>query len=133
MSSFSTDSREIRRFGAIALVFFGTLFGIGLWLHRVTALYLFGILSSLGLGFIIMPAQMRPLYASWLKVAHFIGRITTAVILTLTFYLVIAPTALFKRLLGGRPLPTSPDKTTTSYWVTRPEPAQPRERFAKRY
>ena len=49
------------------------------------------------------------------------------------YYLVITPAALIKRLMGGRPLPLKPDKQTESYWVTRAEPSQPRERFIKRY
>ena len=51
----------------------------------------------------------------------------------LAYYLVITPTALLKRVFGGRPLPTRPDRDAASYWVTRPELAQPKERFIKRY
>ena len=36
-------------------------------------------------------------------------------------------------LFGGRPLPTKPDKEAMSYWVERTDPAQPEERFLKRY
>jgi len=55
------------------------------------------------------------------------------IVLTLAYYIVITPTALAKRLISGRPLPTAPDKGLSSYWVSRPEPAQPKERFIKRY
>jgi len=95
--------------------------------------YLFGFLSTLGLGFILMPSQLKPVYAAWLKVAHFIGRIVTILILTLAYYLVITPSALLKRLFGGTPLPIKPDKKASSYWVNRNEAVQPRERFLKRY
>ena len=96
-------------------------------------MFLFGFLSVLGLGFILLPAYLKPVYVAWLKIAQFVGKIFTVFILALAYYLVITPSALIKRLFGGRPLPTSSDKNTVSYWVARAEPAQPKERFLKRY
>lgn len=133
MNSNSTDNREIRKFGVIALLFFGVLSGLGFLTHKPIPTYLFGFLSTLGLGFILIPSLLRPVYTAWLKIAHFIGRIVTVLMLTLAYYLVITPSALIKRLFGGRPLPVKPDKNVTSYWVARDEPVQPKERFIKRY
>lgn len=133
MNSSLTDNKEIRRFGVIALLFFGALSGLGFWTNKPIPAYLFGFLSILGLGFIIVPSLMRPVYTAWLKIAHFIGRIITVLMLTLAYYLVITPSALIKRLFGGRPLPVKPDKNVSSYWVARDEPVQPKERFIKRY
>jgi len=129
----STDKREIRKFGLIAFIFFGCLCSIGLWSRKPLPTYLFGFLSFLGLGFILAPLQLRPVYDGWLRIAHFVGRFITAFILTLAYYLVITPSALIKRLFGGPPLPVIPDKKAHSYWVDRTEPAQPKERFLKRY
>jgi len=125
--------KDIRKFGAIALTFFGILFGLGLWREKVAITYFFGLLALLGLGFLLLPSLLKPLYDGWLTIAHFIGRCITAIILTLGYYLVITPTALLKRVFGGRPLPTRPDRDAASYWVTRSELAQPKERFIKRY
>ena len=49
------------------------------------------------------------------------------------YYLVVTPFGLLKRLFGGRPLPLKPDRNRSSYWAERPEPAQPKERFTKRF
>ena len=125
--------RDIKKFGAIAFLFFGALFALGIWRQKVLASCLFGTLSALGLGFLILPGPLRPLYNKWLTVAHFMGGCITVIILTLAYYLVITPTAWIKRVLSGRPLPIKPDKGASSYWVTRPELAQPKERFIKRY
>ena len=127
------NAHGIRKFGLIAFFFFGVLCALGLWLKKPIPIYLFGFLSILGLGFILFPTQLRPVYNAWLKIAHFIGKIVTTLILTLMYYLVITPAALIKRLFGGRPLPVRPDGKVMSYWVTRTEPAQPKERFLKRY
>jgi hypothetical protein len=129
----STDAGQIRKFGLIALIFFGLLCVLGLWKHKPIPTYLFGALSLLGLGFILIPSRLKPIYLIWLKLAHLIGRIFSTVILTIAYYLVITPSALIKRLFGGAPLPVKPDKNASSYWVTRTESAQPKERFTKRY
>jgi len=125
--------REIRKFGLIAFVFFGCLCILGFWSKKPIPTYLFGCLSTLGLGFIIIPSPLKPVYTAWLKIAHMIQRLTTILLLTLAYYLVITPSALIKKLFGGPPLPLRPDKNAPSYWVSRTEAAQPKERFLKRY
>ena len=133
MNSNSTDTREVRKFGFIASIFFGCLCVLGLWMKKPLPAYLFGFLFILGLGFMLIPTQLKPVHAAWLKVAHLLGRIVTTLILALAYYVVITPSALIKRLFGGRPLPVKPDKEALSYWVNRADPAQPKERFLKRY
>lgn len=133
MTSYSTEIREIRKFGIIALAFFGLLCALGILLEKTLPVYLFGFLAFLGLGFVLMPGRLRPVYEAWLKVAHFIGKIITILILTLAYYIVITPSALLKRIFGGIPIPTKPDKSIKTYWIERSEAAQPRVRFLKRY
>jgi len=132
-SSNSTDKKDIRKFGSIALVFFGGLCALGVWREKLVPTALFGTLAALGLGFLLIPGPLRPVYAGWLRVAHFIGKSITVIVLALAYYLVITPAAMMKRVFGGRPLPVRPSKKLSSYWVERTEPVQPRERFGKRF
>jgi len=106
---------------------------LGALLKKLLPTYLFGFLSVAGLGFVVFPSHLRPLYSIWLKIGHTLGRIVTTLMLTLAYYLVITPSGLVKRLFGGAPLPIKPDKGVSSYWVVRTEPVQPKERFLKRY
>jgi len=129
----STEKREIRKFGLIALIFFGCLCALGVLLKKALPTYLFGFLSVAGLGLVVFPSHLRPLYFVWLKIGHTLGRIVTTLMLTLAYYLIITPSGLIKRLFGGAPLPIKPDRQVSSYWVARTEPAQPKERFLKRY
>ena len=129
----ATKRSEIRKFGLIAFLFFGCLGVIGIWREKAIIAYFFSALSLLGMGLMLFPSPLRPLYEGWLKIAHFVGSIVTTLILTLAYYLVITPSALIKRVFGGRPLPMAPNKTASSYWVDRSEPGQPKERFLKRY
>jgi hypothetical protein len=133
MNSNSIKAKEIRKFGAIALVFFGCLFALGLWKDKTVPIYLFGVLSVLGLGLFAAPVRLKAVYLAWLRIAHFIGKNITRLILILMYYLVITPAALLKRILGGAPLPTKPDHEASTYWVARPEAAQPRDRYVKRF
>jgi uncharacterized membrane protein len=133
MTSFSTEIKDIRKFGMIAVIFFGCLFMLGVWRQKPVPIYLFGALSLLGLGFILIPGYLTPVYKGWHMVAHFIGTVVTTAALVMAYYVVITPMAFIKRLFGGRPLTMKPDKNSSTYWVAREEPAQPKERFIKRY
>ena len=129
----STDKKEIRKFGAVALLFFGFLCSIAIWRQKFLIACFFGALSLLGTGFLIFPGILRPAYQKWMQIAHFIGKLITLIMLTMAYYLVITPFALIKKIFGGSPIPLKPDKTVSSYWVSRSELAQPKERFIKRF
>jgi len=133
MSSSSIDKKEIRRFGTIVLVFFGILAIIGLWRQRTLPFMLFSFLAFIGLCLFLLPGKLSVLYHGWLKIAHVIGRGVTIMILTLAYYLVITPAALIKRIFGGKPLPTSPDRNASTYWIPKVESLQEKERFIKRF
>jgi hypothetical protein len=133
MNSNLTEGNQIRRFGLAAFIFFGILCILGIWREKLLPAYLFACLSVLGLGFIIVPMRLRPVYNAWQRIAHLLSRACTMIILMLLYYVVITPAGLIKRLIGGRPLPVKPNDEISSYWVTRLEPAQPKERFLKRY
>lgn len=133
MSSSSTEKREIRKFGLIAICFFGTIALLAVWRERTGIMVVFGILAVAGVVFALAPGPMAPVYRGWLRISHVIGRVTTGIILALTYYLAVTPVALVKRVFSGAPIPLKPDPRAETYWVDRPEPAQPRERFIKRY
>ncbi len=133
MNSNLTNPREIRKFGAIGIIFFGTLLAVAAWRDKTLVAFFFGLLAVLSSGFVLMPVKLKPVYIGWLKIAHFIGSKMTVLILTIFFYFVMTPAARLKRIFGGRPLPVKPDPDAETYWVTRTEPVQPKERFPKRF
>jgi len=133
MTSFSTDHRKIRRFGLAGIAVFGLLGGLGYWRAKVVPAGFFSLLTLLCMGFLIAPAKYASIYGAWMKTGHLIGRLFTAFILSLAYYLVITPFALVMRIIGKTALPVRHDKRISSYWVARSEPVQPKERFFKRY
>ena len=133
MTSSSTEKKETRKFGAIALLVFGVMSAAGFWRGKPIVFGFFGVLAFLGLLFLSIPGPLQPVHRGWLTVTHWIGVLMTQFILALAYYLVITPAALLKRVFGGRPLPLAPDRGSSSYWVQRSEHAQPIVRFEKRY
>ncbi len=129
----NSTKEEIRKFGLVALLFFGALCAVAFWREKKVFAYFLGALCFLGMCFVALPGVFRPVYRAWLKGAHMIGTCITVLILSLAYYLVITPAAWIKRVIGGAPLPLKPDPEAPSYWVARKEPAQPRERFFLRY
>ena len=131
MSLNSTDVKSIRRFGTIAFVFFGSLCVLGFWSKKPIPSFLFGFLCVLAVGFLLLPGPLKPIYDTWIKISRLLGGVMTTIMLTLAYFFIITPAGLLKRVFGGPPLPLKPDKNISSYWVTREEPAQPRERFLR--
>jgi hypothetical protein len=131
-NSNSTD-KEIRIFGVVALLFFGALCGLGIWRDKTFPMVFFGALSFLGLLFLLAPGPMRPVHAGWLRIAGAIGRAVNAVMLTVAFFCVMLPAGWVMRRVSGAFIPMKPDTSAPSYWVAREEPAQPKERFVKRF
>jgi hypothetical protein len=76
---------------------------------------------------------LRPGYAGWMKVAHFIGGIVTTVILTAVFFLVFTPVALVIKLAGKDHLDRKIDSATPSYWHKRPAFDGNMERYKQQF
>lgn len=129
----STEPGEVRKFGLIAFVFFGGLSAVTGVKGRLIFAGLFGVFSLTGLLNLMMPVLMTPVYRLWIRVGDIIGTGVTIVLLTIVYYLMITPYAIILRVFGKHLLPVRPDKRCDSYWVARPEPAQPADRFYKRY
>jgi hypothetical protein len=133
VTSSSTEKKEVRKFGAIALPVFGVLCAAAVWRGHEAVSVFFGTLSALGLLFLLVPGPMRPVYGGWLKISRPIGTAVTLSILTLSYFLVITPAALLARRAARRAIPQCPDRNASTYWVTRTEPLQEKERYHKRY
>lgn len=133
MISSSTKPAEIRKFGAAALLFFGVLFVYAVYREKVILSCFFGLLTTLGLGFVLIPLQLKPAYEIWIKIGHAIGKLIIMLLLTMAYFMVITPAAIIKRLVSGKPLPVDTGNKGDSFWIDRNNPAQPKSQFYKRY
>lgn len=133
MTSSSINPKETRKFGVIAVLFFGSLVAISVWRHKDVMIYIFGVFYILGFSLLILPKQLHFIHRGWMAVGHLIGKTINLIFMTIAYFVVITPAGLLKRVISGRPLPLKPDKNCSSYWVDREEPVQPKERFSKRF
>lgn len=121
--------RALRSFG---LVVGGVLLAVGvlLWWRRGGGAWSWG-LSGVGgllvaLG-AVLPIVLKPVRTGWMAVAFTLGFVMTKVLLTLTFFLAVTPTALALRLVGKDLLHRRPDPDAVSYWLPRDDGRPDRE------
>ena len=73
---------------------------------------------------VVGPESLRPVYRGWIAFGHFMGRMVSPVILTLTWVVAVLPTALVMRLVGQDPMRRGFDPERESYR----SPSERRER-----
>lgn len=113
------DGKALRSFGLIVGGVFAAigagplLFGRSL---RGWALLLAGLLIVSGVAW---PAALQPVYRIWMAAGHVLGRINTAVLLSVVFFGLITPMAVVMRMLGRDPMRRSLAPQAESYRVVR--------------
>lgn len=63
----------------------------------------------------------KKIYSNWMKFSEILGKISSTIILTIMFFLIITPTAFVLKLLGKDPLSKLQFKKRQSYWIDRAE------------
>jgi drug/metabolite transporter (DMT)-like permease len=111
---------EGRKFG---LVVGGAFLLLALLLWRrthVTAATVAGALgAALFLGGLAVPGQLGPVYRAWMGLAKAISKVTTPIVMSIIFFLVLTPAGFLVRLFGHRPL--AHPRGAGTYWHSRPE------------
>ena len=83
----------------------------------------YGVLIALSILLVVVTTYawrlLAPIYRIWMKVAHAIGTVMTALILSVIFYLVFGVIGIILRLLKKDMLEQRSDSTTTTYWHRR--------------
>jgi hypothetical protein len=114
---------------AIALAILGSLF---LWRDKPLWPYLYGVAGLFLIAGLIAPRLLAPIEWAWMKMAQAMGIVMTKIILSLTFYLVITPLGLIRRIFGTDSLKLKFDRNEKSYWVE-VDPEGPTSRHDKPY
>lgn len=112
---------KLRRFGLLVGAVLG---GLGLWIAVDRGWFIVGeFLMAVGLGLFLaglaLPARLVVFYRLWMTLALMMGWVMSRIILTLFFYLILTPIAVFARLKGQRFLDLERDSSVKSYWVKR--------------
>ncbi len=131
------ESRDLRKFSITVGVAF-----VVLWAFFAYALpYLFGkggdlpILWQIGVALAVvgtlLPPVVKPLFYAWMTLALVLGYVMTRVLLTIFFFLVLTPVALFFKLIGRDALQRKLDRDGDSYWIKKQYLIEDRSRFEK--
>jgi hypothetical protein len=108
-----------RRFAFPVGSAFLVLAGVAAWRDAAT---LAGTLATIGVALLVagavVPSRLGPVERAWMALAHAISRVTTPVVMSVAWLLVITPSGLLRRALGGNPLHHLPREG--SYWKRRP-------------
>jgi hypothetical protein len=120
-------SREGRTFASTLAV--GFLF-VAFVMYRkhvyavaVAALALSAISVLAGL---LVPRRLQPVRRAWMKLGEVIGLVTTPILMTIVYYLILTPVAILKRLMSPRP------PVRDSHWHQRP-PLPPPARMERQF
>jgi carbamoyltransferase len=114
------ESRStLRRFGLTTGIAFFLLGSLLDFRHRASGrpFQFLGALLLLFAGF--APNLLRFVYRPWMRLARLLGAISSTILLTIVFYLVLVPIGLLQRLFGKAPLDLRFKSDDASYWERR--------------
>jgi hypothetical protein len=112
-----SSKKEIRKFSRVVGIAFIVL-GILLWIFsgRIHQLP-FTIGAVLILIGLVLPIVLLPLHKLWMGLSIVLSFISTRVILTIIYYLILTPIAVAGRLFGKDFIDEKIDRTKKSYWI----------------
>lgn len=116
-----------RKFGLVVGAAFA-LFGTLSWArgHIVAPRVLWGMAGLLIGPAVVAPAVLGPVERVWMRAAAILGQVNSRIILTLLFYVVIAPIGLLMRCFRD-PLDRELRDERASCWIKRPpQPVDPK-------
>jgi carbamoyltransferase len=107
----------------VPLVLLGVLAAFAAWRwHAPVVGAALGATGALGTALLLaLPRARRPAWAGWMRLARPLGRLVGALLLSLTYLLVLTPLALARRLVGADPLAWKSRRDATTCWRERPE------------
>ena len=108
--------RELRRFGVTLAIAFAAVAAFARYRGAPGSPWLFAGAAALLLLALVAPLWLRGFARGWMRLAEVLGTISTYVVLTLTFLLVITPAGLLVRLAGKSAVSKGFEQGRASYW-----------------
>ncbi len=113
------DRKGLRNFGITTGAIVAALFGLFFpWLLGHTMpLWPWVLCATLAVWALLAPTTLGPVYRVWMRFGLLMSRITTPIILSLVFFIVITPVALIRGLLGKDSMARELNSDMLSYRV----------------
>ncbi len=110
------SEKSLKKFGITFCIIFLVISGI-LYLKNLDIYYYFLVVSFLLLVISFVNVKiLKPVYKACITFSIILGIISTNIILTATFFLIITPLGLILRLMGKDLLDIKINKDKKSYW-----------------
>ena len=118
------DRKGLREFGLVTGGILVLLFGLFFpWLLGRPFPYWPWVLGGLlTIWALLAPTTLRRFYQLWMRLALVLSRVTTPIIMSLVFFLVITPIGFIMRIRGYDPMARRLDPNVTSYRVPARKP-----------
>ncbi len=110
-------NKELRNFGLIMAAFFGIVLGLLPVLIKKSDLRLWTVITATAflVPSLVYPRALKWLYQGWMVIGLVLGWIQTRIILSIIFFLLVTPIAVFMRLTGKDILKMKWDKSAKTY------------------
>jgi len=126
--------KQARRFAWALLIIGSALASLSLWRgHTTRAEIAFGVGALAPVLAYALPRVWLAFFAKWMQLAEVLSWISTRVILTVFFFLVLTPYAFLLRLIGKAPLDVAWKDGRKTYWIDKPEMAPDLKRYHRAY
>ena len=121
---------HLRRFGWTLGAVFGLIGGVLFWRGREGAVYFLAVSGFFLVFGTLLPTALKAVQKIWMTAALLMGWLMSRVILTVLFYLVVAPLGVLLRLSGKDLLDLKP-VSRESHW--QPRKARPKEDYENQF
>ncbi len=112
------DRAGLRRFGLTTGAIIAGLFGLFFpWLlERAVPVWPWVLAAILIVWGLIAPSSLGPVYRIWMRFGLLLNKVTSPIIMSLVFFLIVTPMGLVRRMFGNA-VPKHHDATATSYRI----------------
>lgn len=122
-----------RSFGLVFAGVFAVIVIAGLWRGHHLRVWALALSAAFLLAALVAPAVLAPLNAAWARFGLLLHRVTSPIIVGLTYALAIVPVGLLMRWSGKDPLRRRFDSSLRSYWIDRTPPGPPPGSMTRQY
>ncbi len=115
-----SNRKDLKSFGITIGIVLVLISGVIYWKHQRISWLWIGLGTALiSLGY-LFPQLLKPLQKIWMGLAVLIGAVMSRVVLSIVYFLVLTPIAVFTRMGGKVYLDLRfRDKSAETYWVDR--------------
>jgi hypothetical protein len=126
--------KEIRTFGIGLAVILAVIASLSSYKHgQLRLLWLYGVSGVLLVLSLAAPDLLKPVYKTWMKVAHAIGWFNTRVLLAVIYYVVFTPISCLSRLFGQDLLDSKWEPQASTYWIEREAKQRVQKDYEKQF